>query len=280
MHTHECSRHHTIFFMHTRTFTHVCAPFCSLNQETMIPPSFSPKMIAFLHFRPSTQEGEDAPEEKKSGDDRLLEGKKSNVVEERRSARGYKFSVVNVDDTGEISEDVKDDDDWSDEALDTGGEEDTDNDSRIRSRSRSRSRGEFQARRGVSPLRSTPQMNLTAYAAIPVAPVSSAAPVKSLIDVWSQVGAQSDSADESGSLALNLIDASGAIPDAAPYTRLIQEQARAAAAGDKRALDKAFKVRLIQIPLCVFVCVCVCMCIHTAAAGTSVSLIRMPSRFV
>jgi hypothetical protein len=208
-------------------------------------------------------------DKKSSAQDTVIESKEIKVVEERRSARGYKFSVVNVDDTLDLSEVTKDDDDWGDETLDAQSEEDTQNDSRRRSRSRSRSQsrvtgerdGGYQSRRAASPLRSTSQRNFTAFSATQVGPVPSAAPVKSLIDVWSQVGAQSDAADDSGSLALNLIDASGAIPDAAPYTRLIQEQARAAAAGDKRALDKAFKVCLMCIRVCVCVCVCTYVCV-------------------
>lgn len=66
----------------------------------------------------------------------------------------------------------------------------------------------------------------------------------SLIDIWSSVGTASedDGGDAAGTEALRVIDSAGAVPNASPFTRLIQDHARSAAAGDMRALDKAFQV--------------------------------------
>jgi len=65
-----------------------------------------------------------------------------------------------------------------------------------------------------------------------------------LIDVWSQAATLSD-ADETGrqeQQAMALIRSAGARPDALPYTRLINEHARAATKGDRSALSRAFQV--------------------------------------
>lgn len=62
-----------------------------------------------------------------------------------------------------------------------------------------------------------------------------------LIDAWAQSSGDG-SEDGNEEAAVGFISSSGVVADAAPYTRLVQEHSRAAAAGDKRALDRAFKV--------------------------------------
>ena len=72
-------------------------------------------------------------------------------------------------------------------------------------------------------------------------PASSGA--SKLIDVWSQAAALSDADEglqEQG--AVSLIRSAGARANALPYTRLINEHARAAANGDRAALARAFQV--------------------------------------
>jgi hypothetical protein len=62
-----------------------------------------------------------------------------------------------------------------------------------------------------------------------------------LIDAWAQSSGDG-SEDGNEDAAVGFISSAGVVADAAPYTRLIQDHSRAAAAGDKRALDRAFKV--------------------------------------
>lgn len=65
-----------------------------------------------------------------------------------------------------------------------------------------------------------------------------------LIDIWSQAAALSDAEDytQQASEAMSLMRTAGARPDALPYTRLINEHARAAGSGDRAALARAFQV--------------------------------------
>jgi len=65
-----------------------------------------------------------------------------------------------------------------------------------------------------------------------------------LIDIWSQAAALSDAEDytQQASEAMSLMRTAGARPDALPFTRLINEHARAAGSGDRAALARAFQV--------------------------------------
>ena len=67
---------------------------------------------------------------------------------------------------------------------------------------------------------------------------------KKLIDVWSQAATLSEADDTGGQgqQAMAMMRNAGARPDALPYTRLINEHARAAAKGDRSALSRAFQV--------------------------------------